>query len=391
MERMMLEISVSDLKESNHFLNDLYQNVTAAIFLADSEARIYNFNDAFRTLFYKQEDQLLKELCGNAMGCVFAEEEGKDCGSTSNCKSCILRECILKSFTDKVPVYKERMTRRFYINDEVIEKHFIFTTKYVTHQGQEMILVIVDDITELEEQRRKIEHHNEALLSILKTRIREYSQLRQQLSSDNVSSDVMRQELQHRMGNSLQLITSLVNLHSRDSKNGYSDRQFMKIIESIQIIKLMYNNIVNETGSAIKVNLHSYLNSIVSSLQGPDGLLFGHIDFRLDVQELQLGIDGALPLGMILYEVLSNAVVPRQEYAEKGTVWIRLKKTGENQCTLSVSDEGQAISTRRFQQSGLGLELVYILCEQIHGRCRIEASGVVQIIFDSSATAEQCA
>jgi len=125
MERMMLEISVSDLKESNHFLNDLYQNVTAAIFLADSEARIYNFNDAFRTLFYKQEDQLLKELCGNAMGCVFAEEEGKDCGSTSNCKSYILRECILKSFTDKVPVYKERMTRRFYINDEVIEKHFI--------------------------------------------------------------------------------------------------------------------------------------------------------------------------------------------------------------------------------------------------------------------------
>jgi len=207
MERMMLEISVSDLKESNHFLNDLYQNVTAAIFLADSEARIYNFNDAFRTLFYKQEDQLLKELCGNAMGCVFAEEEGKDCGSTSNCKSYILRECILKSFTDKVPLYKERMTRRFYINDEV----------------------------------------------------------------------------------------------------------------------------------------------------------------------------------------LSNAVVPRWGCVEKGTVWIRLNKSGEKQFMLSVSDEGQAISTRRFQQSGLGLELVYILCEQIHGRCRIEASGVVQIIFDSLATAEQCA
>jgi len=387
----MLQISVSDLKESNLFLNDLYQNVTSAIFLADSEARIYNFNDAFRTLFYKQEDQLLKELCGNAMGCVFAEEEGKDCGSTSNCKSCILRECILKSFTEKVPVYKERMTRQFYINDEVIEKHFIFTTKYITYQGQEMILVIVDDITELEEQRRKIEQHNEALLSILKTRVKEYSQLRQQLSSEKVSSDVLRQELQHRMGNSLQLITSLLSLHSRDSKSGYSDRQFLKIIESVQVIKLMYNNIINETGTALKVNLQSYINSIVSSLKGPEGLLFGHIDFRLDLQPLQLGIDAALPLGMILYEVLSNAVVPRGEPAEKGTVLIGLNKTGEKQCTLSVSDEGRAISTRRFQQSGLGLQLVYILCEQIHGRCRIENAGTVQIIFDSSATAEQCA
>jgi two-component sensor histidine kinase len=93
---------------------------------------------------------------------------------------------------------------------------------------------------------------------------------------------------------------------------------------------------------------------------------------------------------MILYEVLSNAVVPRGESTEKGTVSIQLNKTGEKQCTLSVSDEGQAISSRRFQQSGLGLELVYILCEQIHGRCRLEASGAVQIIFVCSATVEQC-
>jgi|SRR6056297_843227 len=387
----MLKISVSDLKESNLFLNDLYQNVTSAIFLADSDARIYNFNDAFRTLFYKQEDQLLKELCGNAMGCVYSVEEGKDCGSTSNCKKCILRECIIKSFTEKVPVYKEQMTRRFYINDEVIEKHFIFTTKYITYQGAEMILVIVDDITELEEQRREIERHNDVLLSILNNRVKEYSHLRKQLSSDTVSSDVMRQELQHRMGNSLQLITSLVSLHSRDSKNGYSDRQFMKIIESIQIIKLMYNNIINETGSALKVNLHTYINSIVSSLRGAGGMLFGHIDFRLDVQALQLGIDGALPLGMILYEVLSNAVIPREESIGKGTVLIQLNKTGENQCTLSVIDEGRAISTRRFQQSGLGLELVYILCDQIRGRCNIETDGAIQIIFDSAAAEEKCA
>ncbi len=387
----MLEISVSDLKESNHFLNDLYQNVTSAIFLADSEARIYNFNDAFRTLFYKQEDQLLKELCGNAMGCVFAEDEGKDCGSTSNCKSCVLRECILKSFTEKVPVYKERMKRKFYINNEVVEKYFIFTTKYITYQGQEMILVIVDDITELEEQRRKIERHNEVLLSILKSRVREYTHLRDQLASETVSTDVLRQELQHRMGNSLQLITSLVSLHSRDTKNGYSDRQFLKIIESIQIIKLMYNNIVNETGTNLKVNLQTYIKSIITALQGPEGLLFGHVTFQLDVHPIHVGIDSALPLGMILYEVLSNAVVPREESAEKASVMIQLKKTGEHQCNLTVSDEGIALSTRRFQHSGLGLELVYILCEQSRGKCRIESGSAIQIRFTNFELAEQIA
>lgn len=70
---------------------------------------------------------------------------------------------------------------------------------------------------------------------------------------------------------------------------------------------------------------------------------------------------------------------------------IQLKKTVEHQCNLTVSDEGIALSTRRFQQSGLGLDLVYILCEQIRGSCRIESGRAIQISFNNLELAEQCA
>jgi len=51
-----MELDINDLKESMDFLNGLYDNVTSAIFIADHEPRIYSFNDAFKTLFYKPED-----------------------------------------------------------------------------------------------------------------------------------------------------------------------------------------------------------------------------------------------------------------------------------------------------------------------------------------------
>ncbi len=382
----MLKISVPDLKESNLFLNELYQNVTSAIFIADDDARIHHFNDSFRTLFYKPEDQILKYLCGNAMGCIFAVDEMTECGSTSNCGNCLLRENIVRSFTEKVPVYKARMTRKFYIGDRLIEKHFVFTTKYIKYSEQEMVLVIIDDITHEVEKQRKLKERNNVLMTILQNRVREFAELQARISCEAAEKDALRKELQHRMGNSLQLITSLLSLHSRDTEDGNNNYDFMKIIESVQIIKLMYSNLIDESGTLLKVNIQSYIKSIISSLQSPHGTLFGFIQFDTDIDYYQLSIDIALPLGMIMYELLSNAIELRKPDKE-GRVEISLKKTDEHYCRLHVQDDGATLSVRQFEESGLGLELVYILCEQIKGECitksadHTQGKNSIQVVF----------
>ena len=142
-----------DLRESNDFLNALINNITSAIFLVDRDVKIRNFNDPFQALFQKDEDKILGERCGNVIGCAFTVDQSKDCGETKNCDECELRRSILKSFLEKVPTYREKIERDFYIKGEKISKYFQFSTKYIQWNHETMVLIVVDDITALETQR----------------------------------------------------------------------------------------------------------------------------------------------------------------------------------------------------------------------------------------------
>ncbi|WP_099189888.1 SpoIIE family protein phosphatase [Tepidibacter mesophilus] len=158
-----MKLSISQLKESNTFLNNLFENITSAIFLVDKNVRIQEFNDTFRVLFNKHDSEILNGLCGNVIGCFYAVEEGKECGNTSNCGKCCVRTAITKAFQDKENTLKQVMNRNFYIKDNSIEKHLQFTTKHMTYNDEDMVLVILDDITEIENRKLELERNNKII------------------------------------------------------------------------------------------------------------------------------------------------------------------------------------------------------------------------------------
>jgi len=160
---MTMSLDFGDLRESNDFLNALIDNITSAIFIVDRDVKIRNFNDPFQALFQKDEDKILGERCGNVIGCAFTVDQSKDCGETKNCNECELRRSILRSFFEKVPTYREKIVRDFYIQGEKISKYFQFSTKYIQWGQETMVLIIVDDITALETQKLILEQQNREL------------------------------------------------------------------------------------------------------------------------------------------------------------------------------------------------------------------------------------
>jgi len=161
-----MALQLENLKESNEFLNILFDNITSALFIVDQSAKIENVNDSFSILFQKREDQIVGELCGNALGCVFAIEEEKDCGTTSFCSKCKLRKDILKTMSEKVPTYRNKLSRDFYTSQTKDSKYFLYSTKFIQFHGKKYTLIIVDDHTELEKQKRRLEEQNETLKSL---------------------------------------------------------------------------------------------------------------------------------------------------------------------------------------------------------------------------------
>ncbi|WP_053955585.1 SpoIIE family protein phosphatase [Inediibacterium massiliense] len=160
-----MKVSLKELKDSNFFLNTIFENITSAILLVDRNIEVQQFNEPFQILFNKREDQIIGNLCGNVIGCKYTIEEKKNCGSTSNCDKCLIRKSIMKAFKEKTPTFKNVFNRQFYIKDQCIEKYFQFTTKHITFNEEDMVIIILDDITQIEISKKKLEERNKMIES----------------------------------------------------------------------------------------------------------------------------------------------------------------------------------------------------------------------------------
>lgn len=144
------------LFDSPGFTEFLFNNLTSAIFLVDGAFRIQKINNTYKELFGTDEKQTINSLCGNALGCAYAIDQKVECGNTTECSNCILRNCLSNSFSDKESIQTAYVSRPFYINETMNLKHFQLKIHHVEYQGKAMAIVAIHDITELEEQKKTI-------------------------------------------------------------------------------------------------------------------------------------------------------------------------------------------------------------------------------------------
>jgi sigma-B regulation protein RsbU (phosphoserine phosphatase) len=147
---MNIDTDIKGLKDSNEFLNLLLQNIDTAVFIADENLQIHQFNDSFLTLFNRSGSNLVDITFGPASGCINSVKENKPCGETSACKNCILKRSLLNTLLHQDANEKEFLERIFYINGVPVKKYLEFTSRPITFRDQTMILVFVYDITKIE-------------------------------------------------------------------------------------------------------------------------------------------------------------------------------------------------------------------------------------------------
>ncbi|MBN2807867.1 MAG: PAS domain S-box protein, partial [Deltaproteobacteria bacterium] len=153
----MSDLWLENALEANTFLNALFNNLNSAVFVVDHEARVNQVNRAFEKIFAKSEAEVEGQLCGNAIGCIFPLTAGQNCGTLKECETCLIRGAIVKALTEKVSSSGQLISRSFIISGETIYKHLLFSAKYISFQGRDMVVIIVDDITETENHKQLIE------------------------------------------------------------------------------------------------------------------------------------------------------------------------------------------------------------------------------------------
>lgn len=157
-----------DLKDSNEFLNLLLKNINSAVLVVDKKFHIYQFNDFFLNLFDNALDTVVEKSFGQITGCVNSVVENRPCGETSQCKNCIFRRSLLQTLIEKTPVEKVPLKRIFYIKGEAKQKYLEFTTRRIDFEDKRLILVILYDVTDIEEKKIELEEKQKQIDQDLK-------------------------------------------------------------------------------------------------------------------------------------------------------------------------------------------------------------------------------
>ncbi|WP_241524026.1 PAS domain-containing protein [Oceaniglobus indicus] len=153
-------------------------------------------------------------------------------------------------------------------------------------------------------------------------------------------ADKIMREIQHRVKNHLSMIVGMIRLQARESTAADEYRDLSRRVESLQ---LLYEELtqIGTGDDAQEIQLGSYLSRVANAI--------GHIDGRAGVRmniiadAITMPVDSATRVGLILSEVLTNAMQHAFEGRDKGLVEVRLSALSDGGARVSVSDDGVGI------------------------------------------------
>jgi sigma-B regulation protein RsbU (phosphoserine phosphatase) len=163
MDYLTLQTDLQNLKESNEFLNLLLDSINSVILIVDENLQIHQFNKSFHSLFGRATERVDDHSFGQITGCVNSVEENKSCGATSQCQLCVLRKSFLQTFLGDFPIERRRLERVFYIEGVPVLKYLEFSSRLIKYHSRKMVLVIIYDITKIEQKKRELERKQEQI------------------------------------------------------------------------------------------------------------------------------------------------------------------------------------------------------------------------------------
>jgi two-component sensor histidine kinase len=184
--------------------------------------------------------------------------------------------------------------------------------------------------------------------------------------------EVLIKEVHHRVKNNLQMINSLLALQSQRVKSGKAAGLLRESQNRIRSIALMHERLYRSPDLA-NINLAEYLQLLTGNLFYSFGADPEKINLTVEVGNVHLDIDSALPCGLIINELVSNALRHAFPNNRPGTLHIEMRSENDDKIMLMVSDNGVGIPHNFdvLKTESLGLQLVQALSGQLGGNLEI--------------------
>ena len=164
---------------------------------------------------------------------------------------------------------------------------------------------------------------------------------------------MLMQELTHRVKNSLQSIAAMVKIEARGHKSGEGKAALERVSHRIDALGQLYSKL-SKSDTVEAVDAATYLDDLCRDLVASvDREGDRAIVLKTDIESVLLPTDRAIPIGLIVNELVTNAVKYAFPGESSGTVTVLLKRVPGGELRLTVADDGKGVDPRR-ADSGLG-------------------------------------
>ena len=319
---------ITDRLQNERKIRLLAQTIASAkdcVYLTDLSGTVLYVNDAFLATYGYAEEELL----GRSITSIHAASEEDRASASAG------------SGAGASGWYGEIMSRRKTGELFPVE---LWTSLVRNDDGEPVAVVgVARDITE----RKRAE-----------------DQIRRSLKE----KEVLLKEIHHRVKNNLQVISSLLSLQSEYIQDPEMLKVFKESQFRVRSMALVHEKLYRSESLA-EINLAEYIRELSTQLFRSFGLGKQGVQLAVEVAEGMLGIDLAIPCGIILNELITNALKYGFPDDRSGEVYVEMTREPSGHAVLVVGDTGvgmpQGLDVRT--TDSLGLKLVTMLTEQLQG------------------------
>lgn len=200
-------------------------------------------------------------------------------------------------------------------------------------------------------------------------------QIERQLRTSLQEKEVLLREVYHRVKNNMQLVSSLLRLQATSTDNPSVLKLLNESQQRVKTMALIHERLYRSENLA-RINVATYIQDLVNNLVRSYSTSDSSIRVNLELANLELDLDAAVPCGLIINELVSNALkyaFPKKQGEINLAFWLA---DNSNYC-LVVKDDGVGIQARIAPQNteSLGMQLVYGLTEQLGGAIELDRQG----------------
>lgn len=221
-------------------------------------------------------------------------------------------------------------------------------------------------------------------LALVQDQLAERELAEQQLKSSLEEKGVLLKEIHHRVKNNMQLISSLLSLQSGYITDEATLLAMRDSKDRIKAMALVHEKLYGAEDLSM-LDFDGYAESLVSGLIRSYGAETTEITTRLEIQKLAVDVDTAVSCGLIINELVSNALKYAFAPQKGGEILIELCQENSDHLILKVEDNGVGFPAEvDFRETdSLGLQLVCMMVEQLDGKIELDSSNGsrFQIIF----------